>query len=299
VSTPTLTITKPGVYDIPEEDYHRDPVPGGSLSSTGARKLLAPSCPALFRYQQDNPQPPKKTFDIGSAAHQLVLGSGPELIEIEHDRWDTKVAKAEVAAAREAGAIPLHPADYAQVHAMADALRAHPIASALFNPDFGKPEQSLFWQDVRSGGTWRRARLDWLPTTTRGRMIVSDYKTCVSAEPTAISKAMATFSLHQQADWYRDGVMELGLAGDAAFVFVFQEKTAPYLITVAEPDVKSLNLADAQNQKAIDVYRHCTETGVWPAYADDVVLTSLPAWSEKQLELARDRGDYDLLEKSR
>ena len=30
-------ITEPGVYDIPATAYHRDPVVGGSLSSTGAR----------------------------------------------------------------------------------------------------------------------------------------------------------------------------------------------------------------------------------------------------------------------
>ncbi|MGW9447058.1 hypothetical protein, partial [Bacillus mobilis] len=48
-------ITRPGVYDgIPEAVYHRDPVPGGSLSSSGARKLLAPSCPALFKYDQEH-----------------------------------------------------------------------------------------------------------------------------------------------------------------------------------------------------------------------------------------------------
>ena len=32
-----------GVYDIPEDLYHRDPVPGGSLSCSGAKKLLPPS----------------------------------------------------------------------------------------------------------------------------------------------------------------------------------------------------------------------------------------------------------------
>ena len=62
-----LTITAPGVYDIPAEDYHRDPVPGGSLSSTGARKLLPPSCPAKFRYEQDNPPTPTAALDFGQA----------------------------------------------------------------------------------------------------------------------------------------------------------------------------------------------------------------------------------------
>ena len=38
---------EPGIYDkIPDEIYHGD---RNSLSSTGARKLLAPSCPAKVR----------------------------------------------------------------------------------------------------------------------------------------------------------------------------------------------------------------------------------------------------------
>lgn len=45
MTTTTWTITEPGVYDLPAEVYHADPVEGGSLSSTGARKLLPPSCP--------------------------------------------------------------------------------------------------------------------------------------------------------------------------------------------------------------------------------------------------------------
>ncbi len=33
-------ITAPGVYVIPADDYHADPVPGGSISASGARRIL-------------------------------------------------------------------------------------------------------------------------------------------------------------------------------------------------------------------------------------------------------------------
>jgi hypothetical protein len=55
-------ITEPGIYQMTNEEYHAD---RGSLSSSGARKLLPPSCPALFRHAQDTPQEPKKTFELG------------------------------------------------------------------------------------------------------------------------------------------------------------------------------------------------------------------------------------------
>lgn len=289
-------VTEPGVYEMTNEAYHADPVPGGSLSSSGARMLLPPSCPALFHHRMTNPQPPSRNFDFGHAAHQEVLGSGPDLVVVDATDWRTKAAKEQRDAARAEGAVPLLPDEYEQVQGMASALRAHPVASALFNPERGKAEQSLFWRDHMTG-VQLRARLDWLPNPTSGRMIIADYKTTVSAEPTSIARAIHQYGYHQQADWYRDAVLALGLAEDPAFVLVFQEKTAPYLVTVVEPNIDALMWGDVLNRKAIDVYRRCKETGRWPGYSDDVVLAQLPPWAEKQYEIARDRGDYDIKEK--
>src|SRR5690606_36787791 len=69
-------IRRPGLYDLPEHIYHADPVPGGSLPSTGAWLLL--ECPARFRYEHAHPPVPRPHVDFGTAAHKLVLGVGPE-----------------------------------------------------------------------------------------------------------------------------------------------------------------------------------------------------------------------------
>jgi hypothetical protein len=269
-------ITKPGIYQMTNETYHSHRY---ALSSSGARKLLPPSSPAHFRYEQDNPQPAKKVWDIGNAAHKLVLGNGPTLQLVDYERWDTKAAKAEVAEAREAGAIPLKRAEYDQVHAMADALRRHPVASLLFDPERGTPEQSLFWRDNRTG-VMRRARLDWLPNPRTGRLIIPDYKTCRSANPEKLEKDIEEYGYHQQDDTYRSGAKALGLADDdAAFVFVCQEKTAPYVVTVVEMDAEARRIGAARNRRALEVFAECTETGVWPGYSDDIAYLSLPTWA--------------------
>ncbi|WP_425832628.1 PD-(D/E)XK nuclease-like domain-containing protein [Streptomyces fractus] len=279
-----VPITEPGIYDMSNEEYHSHRY---ALSSSGARRLLAPSCPAIFRWEQDNPQSPKKTFDIGNAAHHLVLGEGPDLCLVDHERWDTTVAKAEVKEARAAGAVPLKRAEYEQVHAMAEAIRQHPIASLLFDPERGTPERSLFWRDERTG-VMCRARLDWLPDPRDGRLIIPDYKTCRSAEPDALAKAMHEYGYHQQDDWYRRGARALNLAGpDAAFVFVCQEKTAPYVVTVFEADVFARRIGAARNRRALQVFAECTASGRWPAYHDDIVPLPLPTWAEK-----RDTEEY-------
>jgi hypothetical protein len=273
---------QPGVYDMPDHVYHADPVPGGSLSSSGARKLLPPSCPALFKYELDHKRPPKKEFDLGHAAHQLVLGTGPELVVVDRERWDTKECKAEVAAIRERGAVPLKSAEYAIVKAMAGAIRQHPIAGALFSPDRGEAEQSLFWHDRRFG-IWRRARLDWLPNPGSGRMVIADYKTAASAAPDKFQRSMHDFGYAAQASFYLDGVRALGLADKSAtFVFVVQERTPPFLVTVIQPDPTAFQIGDYLNQEAMRVYAECKASDRWPGYSDGVELVSLPRWVEAQ-----------------
>jgi hypothetical protein len=269
-------ITESGIHDMDSETYHSHQY---ALSSSGARMLLPPSCPALFRHAQDTPAEPKKTFELGTAAHKLVLGEGPDLVQVDADKWTTNAVKAEVAAIREKGGIPLKPAEYEQVHSMADALRRHPIASVLFDPARGKPEQSLFWRD-RPTGVMRRARFDWLPDARSGRLIIPDYKTCRSAEPAALARAVEEFGYHQQDDWYRAAARALNLADDsAAFVFVCQEKTAPYVVTVVEMDAEARRIGAARNRRALEVFAECTETGVWPGYSDEIAYLSLPTWA--------------------
>lgn len=273
-------VTAPGVYDLKSADYHADPVPfemGGSLSSSGARKLLPPHCPAVFHWEREHRPTPTRAFDYGHAAHQLVLGVGPELVPIDADSWRTKDAREQRDEAHAAGKVPILVDEYKSVTAMAEAIRKHPIASALLRPGSGNAERALFWQDAESS-VWRRAMLDWLPNSTDARMVIPDYKTARSASPAQFQKSLVDFGYHQQAPWYIDAVQALGLAAEAAFVFIVQEKTPPYLVSVIEPDAQAIEIGRALNRRAIEIYAECTRTGDWPGYANDVELVGVPGW---------------------
>ncbi|MEU7240253.1 PD-(D/E)XK nuclease-like domain-containing protein [Streptomyces sparsogenes] len=273
-ATETPAEVVPGVYDISAELYHSDPIPGGSLSSTGAR-TLASRCPAVFKYQLDNPEPHKQVFEFGTAAHKLVLDDGPELVLVDADRWDTKAVKAEVAAIRAEGKIPLKRAALEQVHAMANALRQHPEAAELLEPGSGTAEQSLFWND---NGIWRRARFDWL----RHDGQIVDYKTTRSANPIDLPKSVHDCGYHQQQEWYFDGGLALDVIDpERPLQFVFQEKEPPYLVTVTTCDPTARGIGRHLNDRALFTYAHCLETGEWPGYLE-APLTPLPAWVERQ-----------------
>lgn len=169
---------------------------------------------------------------------------------------------------------------------MADVIRRHPVASVLFAPESGRPEVSVFWEDEPTGIT-RRARFDWLPNPRAGRLIIPDYKTCRSAEPSALARAVDEYGYHCQDDWYRAAARAADLGEDPAFVFVCQEKTAPYLVTVIEVDATARRIGAAKNRRAIETYARCTETGYWPGYSDDITYLSLPVWAER-----RDEEEY-------
>lgn len=274
-----VQIAEAGVYDLDEESYFRDPVPGGSLSASGAKLLLPPSCPALFRHAADNSPKTKRAFDLGHAAHKLVLGVGAELVAVDAENWLTRKAKEAAAEARAEGKIPLLAREVAQVKAMAAAIRRNSLAAALLNPERGKPEQSIFWHD-ETFGIWRRARLDWLPRVSCGRFVVTDYKTSTSANPDDFSKAVHNFRYHLQDRWYRDAVQAVGLADDPLFVFIVQMKDPPYLVTTVQLDAETQRVGRDLAAQAMVTYRDCTEVGYWPDYTGgEIPEIGIPYWA--------------------
>lgn len=270
--TAVATATCDVVDGMPEEDYHSDP----ALSSSGANRLLAPGCPALFKWERDNGRANRPTFDFGHAAHLHVLGTGAPLALVDADDWRTKKAQEEKKAAYSSGKTPLLRDDYAKVLAMADAIREHPLASALFNPERGVPERSVFWHDERFGVD-RRARFDWLRDADSDLPLIVDYKTTTSVHPDAIAKAVATYGYYQQHPWYVDAARAAGL--EANFLFVFQDKSAPYLVTVVELHPDAVRAGRTRNDEALSLYADCVATDAWPSYTDGIELISLPRWA--------------------
>lgn len=266
---------EPGVYDdVDAAIYHSDPVPGGSLSSTGARKL-ATECPAAFKHWLDNQGPYKKEFDFGTAAHKVVLGDGPELVLVERDIWNTNEVKEEIKKIRGAGNIPLKQRDLDKVHAMAKALREHPEAAELLEPGSGVAERTVIWNDR---GVWRRIRIDW----ARHDGTLVDYKSCRSANPSKLSNHIFEYGYHQQQEYYRDGALEFGLTELVCpFKFIFQEKEPPYLVSVIELDSTACGIGSHLNEVALNTYALCRESGEWPGYLQ-TPLISPPAWLERQ-----------------
>jgi PDDEXK-like domain of unknown function (DUF3799) len=274
------TITEPGFYQLTDTEYHADPVPGGSLSSGGARKLLEPAGPARFDHERRNPPPSKPEFEFGKAAHAVVLGAGADLAVFDASSWRTNAAKDFQHMALLEGRIPLLAAEYEQIQAMAAVVQQHEHAGPLFAQGAGVAEQSGFWIDSDTG-QWCRFRADWIKHRQPGRRLVAaDYKTCRSAAPADLTRDVWNYGYYVQAPWYLNGVRALGLDDDPVFVFVAQEKTPPYLVHTFQLDPAALRAGAAACRKALRIYAECRRTGVWPGYPTDEITTiSLPPWA--------------------
>jgi hypothetical protein len=270
------SITESGlVHDMSDEDYHADPVPGGSLSSTFAR-LLTNHVPAKA-LERRRSRKPTKAMNLGKAAHAHALGAGPELIVWEFD-GRTKDGKAERAAAVDVlateAAVAVTQAERDQILGMAEVLRRE-LQRELGTRDIlstSDAEVSGFWQE---GPVWLRARYDLL-----GKKRAYDYKTCQDATRRGFSKAMGAYGYHQQAEFYLRGLAALGHpAAKAPLRFICQETEAPYLIQIHTPDEEAMEVARQLNDRAIRIYAEAVATGTWAGYEQLLAEpTSLPAW---------------------
>ena len=281
-----------GIYGwVPEDIYHADQ---GSLSVSGAKLLLPPSCPAKFKERMDNPPPAKRHFEFGHLVHLEVLGKGVETVELPFDDYRTKAAREARDDARARGKVPVLVGpkanddigvELAKARTMADKIRNDPEAGPLFAR--GHAEKSLYWTDPDSG-VRLRGRVDWL-TTIDGRLTCVDLKTSTTANPAELERKFWQHCYHMQNAWYRRLLIELGMSDDPDFVFVVAEKEPPFAVTVVRYDQEAIAEGDRLNRQAIDLYVECRTANHWPEYTDHSVTLSLPYVALK----ARDQAIYN------
>jgi hypothetical protein len=259
------------IPNLPESEYHSLP----SLSSTGAKRLL--ESPARFHYEQTHPRADKDEFDLGSAVHSKVLGTGYEIVVIPDAVLDargglsTAKAKEFVTDARTRGAIPIKPAVADQVNGMAEAVLAHPIARELFEQD-GIAEASVFATDPETG-VQLRARFDFLA------------ERCVDLKTTGKRADKATFS-RTVFDYGYDvshahylHTLELVTGELRRFLFPVVETEPPYLVAVHSLDLEYAEIGAGKARRARQLFATCTELDDWPGYPSEVNLVIPPMFA--------------------
>ena len=280
-------ITTAGVYDgIPDAVYHGDPVVDGSLSTTGAKAIL--KSPAHYKWQIEHPVV-KAAYDLGTAVHTLVLGTGAQVVAIPENicasngAASTKEAKEFIALARLEGFVPLKADVVAECQAMADAVLMYPVARSILEQP-GKAEQSAFAVDPETG-VWLRKRTDFLPDRADGPTIMGDLKTSVSADPEDFARSAAEYGYDVQSEWYQRVLTLARGDTDTEFRFIVVEKSPPYLVSVIELDAEFAAIGRARMRRAINTFKICRDADDWPGYPETVNLIGPPAWFANREEM--------------
>ena len=268
---------KSGIHQgIPSATYHADCADTPSLSSSIAKLLLErPPYWAWAAHPKLNPEwkpaEPKAAFDIGSAAHALLLENGKDIMVIAADNWLTKDAKAKRDDARGLGFTPVLTKEYEKTQEMSR------IASEFlkeYGIDVSKTDNECT-MIAEVDGVLCRTRADiFIP----GRII--DYKTTgVSLD--VFNKQASKFGYDLQAAMYMRVALELG--EKCEWLFLVQETVAPYPVQMFKPTLEFLEVGKRKLAQALSIWSECMLMGEWPGYPKDVQLLDAMPWDLNDL----------------
>ena len=230
-------------------------------------------------------QEPTPAQIFGAAMHKAILE--PDTFDQEYaiaplvDKR-TKAGKEEWQAFMEenAGRTVLSIEDAEQIEQMKKALHEHPNADALLS---GEHETTHVWTDTETGELCK-VRLDCL-TFFEGRPTIVDYKTVASCEDRIFERDCRQYGYKIQAGMYTEGLaISSGFTIDAGFVFVCQEKKAPFAVRVYRCDPGFVEQGNRQFHELLRYYHQCRETGEWPGYADGYLMRD--EWEDPEEEEA-------------
>lgn len=281
----------PGIYQMTADEYHADPCPSPSLSSSIAKILVTQSpLHAEISHPRLNPNHVSKEtgrFDIGSAAHALLLEGDESIISVvEADDWRKKESQAKRDEARAVGRIPILAKDYRDLAKMVavahDFIAGSELAGIFEN---GQAEQTIIWQEP---GIWCRARTDWLTPDSR---IILDYKTCGNAAPDAFQRQIGVMQYDLQAAFYKRGLEAVGGPEEAAFILLAQEIEAPYSCSLHTLSSSFVAIANDKVRQAIEIWQECTASGEWPTYTNRICRAEPPNWMLNQFMEAMEQRE--------
>ena len=296
-----LTSLPTRVDDMPFDTYLADPAPEPSLTSSIIRALIGTAPRAVWhdtqRLNPDYEPNERDIFDLGSAAHEQLIGGGRGIEVIEADSFRTKYAKEAKAAARLAGLTPILEKNMDRVHAMAEAARVqfaqNPDIGFLFESDAAfathcVAESTVFW---RESGITCRCRPDiFAPmATSDDSPIVVHYKTTgMELSAHTLSRYVAGAGWAITTAHYDAGFAAL-TGHDPQQYFALQSNKPPYLARVLKLHDHFVATGEMVRERAIATWARCVRSGFWPGHAAGTLVVECPPWHENTMVEIKDR----------
>lgn len=298
--------------------YSADKIPMASYVEDQLRDAPTLNCGCALRLIEESPlhawsfhprlggrpHDHSRTADTGTTAHDMLLGGEGKICEIDPRDYPSKEGATPIgwtnpsirAARDEARANSLTPMlknELVGVRAMVRAARQFIQEEAGSDSpeirermrrvfDTGESETTLIWQE---GGTWFRARPDWMNYEQR---VMLHYKTTMtSAKPESFMRGvMESMGYDFMLAFYRRGLESLTEQRDWLHVILVQEQQHPNACSVISLDSMKWAVADDKVSAAIDVWRSCLLSGKWPAYSGCINYAQPRPWELAELEVS-------------
>lgn len=314
-----VAVNGAGYYQMGDEQYHADPAPKPSLSSSIATKLIKETAadakydhprltPEQDRLEEDEED--TKKFDLGNVAHFLLLGKGPELEVCDFKDWRTKAAQTARNEAFANGLQPCLAKTFERGQNMADAalrwLADDPDNADAFGEDTGQSEVTVLWQEPvfrdrpEPPKMWMRAKLDRLMNDKRR---IYDYKTFKpGADPDAFIKGIVRESRDIQDPFYSRGVAALEGCSweEVSFRWIVQCPEPPYTLSTIElfhepgKDNSDRAWSYDRSQWAIDEWARCAAASRYPGWTPRTHYVGVPAFAKTSWEMRRQMHEAGL-----
>lgn len=269
------------ILNISHQEYLDDPCEKPSLTRSAICDLLFKSPAHVYhnnkRLNPDYVEEEKESkFDVGTAAHALLL-EGEDIVDVvDSPDWRNKEAKKERQDAWDAGRIPVLTKNALQIFDMVKVAKKS-IAECknlgIYSLDGGKAEQTYIWE---SNGIWVRTKPDWVSNDSK---VILDYKTTGElANPDTFARKVISLGYDIQNALYSEGV-EKASKVKPDFINMVQENKPPYLCSFIGLPPDFLDMAKQKVKIGKKIWKKCIESGVWEGYPNRVAWIDMPAWA--------------------
>jgi len=255
------------------------------LDAVNASSLKAAAVsPLHYHYGLTHERPDTAAMAKGRAIHCATLE--PDEFPRRYTVWNgARRGKDWLAfeeGATDAGLEILTLAEYDDVLATRDAVRAHPDAARYLAA--GHAEQTITWVD-RDTDLPCKARIDFITPGAGG--VVVDLKTSRDIGDRSFGKTTHDLLYHMSAAHYIAGMRAI-TGEDWRFVFIAVESNPPHDVRVGPLSEDAIYCGEQEAARLLRLVADCTASGEWPGAFPDEDTFDLPAWyyaeEERKLE---------------
>ena len=271
---------EPHWLTISNDLYHADK---SSISASGLKHLL--KSPAHFKYEwMKSPKDKTPAQRMGELFHAAILE--PErfrenmVIQPDFNRRTNagKAAEADFLSKLPETAIVVSEDDYHWLCGAIESVYSHPIARGALRG--GERELTGVFRDPETGLKCR-IRPDLI---IRDKNIILDVKTCQDASQRAVERVIWQYAYDLQAAFYLHGSQIIEQKVYDTYLWLFVEKTAPYVTTLWKADQAWLEIGSQRMKRSLHKLTSSIEAGEFPGYQNEAEWISPPDWAMKGLD---------------